>query len=167
MDDKFDDAEQPTIGATWQLWARDQKGEKIELQIWDTAGQETFKSLGPLYYRGAVAAVVVYDVTNRVTFTSVEQWINDFVSIAGTETVIYVIGNKIDKSDLRTVPDAEGKDWAEQRGYGFFETSAQTGSNVGPMFDALTADIVKKRAPLSQPRSTTALPDTSEEQGCG
>jgi small GTP-binding protein len=165
MENKFDEAEEPTTGATWQIWARDKKGEKFELQIWDTAGQEAFKSLGPLYYRRAVGAVVVYDVTDRRSFEHVEAWIQDFVYVAGADAIVYIVGNKIDQAKRRTVSSKEGMEWARQNGRAFFETSAQSGENVRRMFDALMADIGKRATSVSQPR-TTAVPEISEESQC-
>jgi small GTP-binding protein len=163
--DKFDDLEQPTVGAAWQLVTQTKGGQEIELQIWDTAGQEKFRALGPLYYRGAVVAVVVYDVTNRASFDSVEPWIEGFTAVAGSESAIVVVGNKTDLEDARDVSQKEGRDWAIERGLRFFETSAKTGANVKELFEAL-AEIVATRMTPGRRSPATDLIAQEEGQGC-
>jgi small GTP-binding protein len=139
--DDFNLYEQNTIGANWHLQTEDVNGEHVELQIWDTAGQERYRSLGPLYYRNAVAGIVVYDITNRGSFQSIPGWIDSFRSIAGTETVIFVVGNKCDLADRRQVPFEEASDWAKEREFDFFETSAKTSDGIEKLFQKVAGRI--------------------------
>jgi small GTP-binding protein len=165
MEGKFDDLEPSTVGATWQLFAQDQNGQKLEIQIWDTAGQEKFRALGPLYYRGAVGAVVVYDVTNRQSFANIEGWIEGFTSVAGSESAIVIVGNKTDRDGYREVPEREGREWARERSVTFYETSAKTGTNVAEVFDALTHTIASSKS-LALKSSTTGVPQNTHVEYC-
>jgi small GTP-binding protein len=137
IDDGFDSAEQPTVGADWQLFVHTVDCDRVELQIWDTAGQEKFRSLGPLYYRDAVAAVAVFDVTNRASFDELGWWVSEFVGVAVAHAVVVVAANKCDLEDEKVVTEAQARDWAAQRGFMLYETSAKTGQNILQMFRAL------------------------------
>jgi small GTP-binding protein len=165
MEDKFDELEPSTVGATWQLFTQDRNGQKLEIQIWDTAGQEKFRALGPLYYRGAVGAVVVYDVTNRQSFSNVEGWIEGFTAVAGSDSAIVVMGNKTDRDSYREVPEREGQEWARERNITFFETSAKTGDNVSDAFKALTEAIVSTKG-LALKANTTGVPQRTHMEIC-
>ena len=97
--------------------------------MWDTAGQERFKSLIPNYIRDTSVAVVVYDVTNRTSFKSVQKWIDDIKNQRGDGVIITLLGNKMDLED-RDISEAEGKDLAERNMVIFKEVSAKTGANI-------------------------------------
>lgn len=113
----------------------------VEMQIWDTAGQERFRSLGPIYYRGAEAAVVVFDFTSQNSFDRLQSWITAFQDVAGTETIIFIIGNKIDLKEKIQVSTESAQNWANERGFKFFSTSALTGEGVEEVFRQLANDI--------------------------
>lgn len=113
----------------------------VEMQIWDTAGQERFRSLGPIYYRGAEAAVVVFDFTSQNSFDRLQSWITAFQDVAGTDTIIFIIGNKIDLKEKIQVEAETAKCWADERGFKFFSTSALTGEGVEEVFRQLANDI--------------------------
>jgi small GTP-binding protein len=144
VDHHFDFHQEATVGANYQIYVTEIESQKIELQVWDTAGQERYRSLGPIYYRNALGAVVVYDVTFRASFASVPQWIEAFQNIAGVGATIAIVGNKCDKAQ-REVTTTDGRDYAAERGFLFFEVSAMTGERVEAMFDAVTEAIFKAR----------------------
>jgi Ras-related protein Rab-2A len=108
-------------------------GKNIKIQIWDTAGQESFRSITRAYYRGATGALLVYDVSRRATFNHLTQWLEDVRKHVDGKTVIALIGNK---SDLprREVQFAEGEQFAKDNGLTFVETSAKTSENVEEAF---------------------------------
>jgi small GTP-binding protein len=145
VDHKFDPDQPSTVGANYQIFVRDVDNIKVELQIWDTAGQEKFRSLGPIYYRDALGAVVVYDVTQRRTFTNIETWIQQFQQAATCAPTVVVVGNKTDMVEDRKIPTAEGEVFAQSRAFLFTEISAKTGEGVKPLFDTLTRAIVTAR----------------------
>lgn len=158
----FHPDEVATLGANWYLYTHECSGSVVELQLWDTAGEEKYRSLGPLYYRTAVAAVVVYDITRRQSFESVAGWIAAFVGIAGTGTAIVVVGNKADLDGAREVTEREALEWCEARGYDWYEASAQTGQNVRPAFEMLAESVARLR--LSQvPRLETDIGQRSKQ----
>lgn len=108
-------------------------GKQIKIQIWDTAGQESFRSITRAYYRGSTGALLVYDVSRRCTFNHLAQWLEDVRRHVDSKTVIMLIGNK---SDLprREVSYAEGEQFAKEHGLTFLETSAKTSDNVEEAF---------------------------------
>lgn len=90
-------------------------GDKnVKLQLWDTAGQERFRSVTRSYYRGAAAAVLVYDITKRSTFENLDRWLADCRALASPHLVVVLVGNKVDKEDEREVEYEEGLRWAEE-----------------------------------------------------
>jgi len=109
-------------------------GLQIKLQIWDTAGQESFRSITRSYYRGAAGALLVYDITRRETFVQLEKWLTEARENASEEMVIMLIGNKVDLEHKRCVTKEEGQQFAKDNGLIFLETSAKTAQNVEEAF---------------------------------
>jgi len=107
-----------------------------KLNIWDTAGQEMYRALAPMYYRQASVCVVVYDVTQMDTFVSVRAWIKELRGhiTADNKTLIAIAGNKCDLNDKRVVPTEEAKAFADKMGAEFVETSAKSAQNVNQLF---------------------------------
>lgn len=143
----------------------------VEMQIWDTAGQERFRSLGPIYYRGAEAAVVVFDFTSLNSFERLQSWISAFQDVAGTDTIIFIIGNKIDLKDKAQVTVETAQNWATERGFKFFSTSALTGQGIQEVFEQLANDIYvishKKLLPQQPDLNLNGEKDGQEKQkGC-
>ena len=108
--------------------------KNIKLQIWDTAGQESFKSITRSYYRGAAGALLVYDITRRDTFTHLTRWLEEVRQNGNPDTTIMLIGNKSDCDDRRQVSVEEGQRFARENGLIFLETSAKTSHNVEDAF---------------------------------
>lgn len=103
----------------------------MKVQVWDTAGQEKFRAITKAYYRGAVGAMLVYDMTNKETFVSLERWLNEIKEWADSPNiVVMMLGNKSDMEEDRKVSKEEAIRFAEQSKMGFVETSAKTGNNV-------------------------------------
>jgi Ras-related protein Rab-2A len=113
----------------------------VKLQIWDTAGQESFRSITRSYYRGAAGALLVYDITRRDTFQHLSRWLEEAKQHAHENMVILLIGNKNDLEHKRAVSTAEGQAFADQNGLLFLETSAKTAYNVEQAF-LKTADFI-------------------------
>ncbi|KAK7114956.1 hypothetical protein V1264_000920 [Littorina saxatilis] len=130
-----------TIGASFMSKSLIVDGTGYRFQIWDTAGQEKFRSLAPMYYRGAAAAVIVYDVTRPHTYKSVKGWIQELRSFGPQDIVIAIAGNKCDLEDLREVTEKEAQEYASSIGAIFGETSAMTAVNVEEMFTALARQL--------------------------
>eukprot|EP01064_Diplonema_japonicum_P023959 TRINITY_DN3439_c6_g1_i1.p1 TRINITY_DN3439_c6_g1~~TRINITY_DN3439_c6_g1_i1.p1 ORF type:complete len:225 (+),score=46.98 TRINITY_DN3439_c6_g1_i1:54-728(+) len=142
MYDTFESGYQSTIGIDF-LSKTVMVGDKmVRLQLWDTAGQERFKSLIPSYIRDSKVAVIVYDVTSRISFENVDSWVDDVRSERGDAIAVVVIGNKSDKSEqARDVTFEEGEAKAGTLNATFLETSAQTGQNISALFSSIAATL--------------------------
>ncbi|RNF04627.1 ras-related rab-4 [Trypanosoma conorhini] len=134
VEDDFSEHQAQTIGVEFGSKIVQLAGRKVKLQIWDTAGQERYKSVTRSYYRGAVGCLIVYDITQRSTYESVPQWLNDVRQLAGKDVVVMLIGNKSDLSDGRTVQHNEASLYALENGLFHFETSAASGELVTEAF---------------------------------
>ncbi|XXG55478.1 hypothetical protein AAC387_Pa03g3139 [Persea americana] len=142
-----------TIGVEFQTQRIEIDGKEIKAQIWDTAGQERFRAVTSAYYRGAVGALIVYDVSRRQTFDSIERWLNELQTHSDMNVVTILIGNKTDLKDGREVSTDEGKTLAEAQGLFFLETSALDSSNVATAFHTVVREIyniLTKKVFLSQ-----------------
>ncbi|XP_041006964.1 ras-related protein RABA3-like isoform X2 [Juglans microcarpa x Juglans regia] len=128
-----------TIGVEFQTRTVTIKGKVIKAQIWDTAGQE--RAVTSAYYRGALGAMLVYDITKRPSFDHVARWVEELRAHADNSIVITLIGNKADLVDLRAVPTEDAIEFAENQGLFFSETSALSGDNVDTAFFRLLEEI--------------------------
>ncbi|XP_056141661.1 RAB11a, member RAS oncogene family, like [Lampris incognitus] len=137
-----------TIGVEFATRSIQVGGKTIKAQIWDTAGQERYRAITSAYYRGAVGALLVYDIAKHLTYENAERWLKELQDHADSNIVIMLVGNKSDLRHLRAVPTDEAKAFAEKHGLSFLETSALDSSNVELAFQTiLTAiyDIVSQR----------------------
>jgi small GTP-binding protein len=141
---RFDSSESSTIGANYQIYVADINSVKLELQIWDTAGQEKFRSLGPIYYRNAIGAIAVFDVTKIDSFHNLEDRIASFVDCVGNDAIISVVGNKTDLENLRKVDPVIARTFAAERQCNYFETSARTGDGIDELFQAFAQSVLQQ-----------------------
>ncbi|KAL8128877.1 hypothetical protein V2J09_018032 [Rumex salicifolius] len=139
--DEFYPNSKSTIGVEFQTQRMQIDGKEIKAQIWDTAGQERFRAVTSAYYRGAVGALLVYDVSRRQTFDSVGRWLNELNTHSDMNVVTILVGNKSDLNDVREVSTGEGKNIAEAQGLYFIETSALDSSNVAAAFQTVVKEI--------------------------
>ena len=116
----------------------------VRVQIWDTAGQEAFRSITRSYYKSSTCAFIVYDITSKKTFTNVVSWLNECKEMCYKDILICLVGNKKDLESKRAVSTEEGKKVADDNGLLFYETSAQDGTNIEDMFNKVTSDVVNK-----------------------
>ena len=141
---KFSEKYQATIGMEF-TYKNVKIGEKIyRIQIWDTAGQECFKSVSRGYYKSSVCALVVYDITNRKSFDNVIEWIEECKNNGPQTVTMVLVGNKSDLKEIRNISYEEGEDLANRFNMMFFETSALNGDNIDKLFNDTAETIVKK-----------------------
>ncbi|ONK79040.1 uncharacterized protein A4U43_C01F2250 [Asparagus officinalis] len=132
-----------TIGVEFQTRTLAIDHKTVKAQIWDTAGQERYRAVTSAYYRGAVGAMLVYDMTKRVTFDHVARWLEELRSHADKNIVIMLIGNKSDLGTLRAVPTEDAKEFAEKENLFFMETSALDATNVETAFLTALTEIYR------------------------
>lgn len=120
-----------------------QQMRALKYEIWDTAGQERFRSLAPIYYRGACGALVVYDITNAESLKKAQTWIAELRANGDPSLIIFLVGNKKDLEPLRQVSFEDGRKLAtEERVAGFFETSAKDNNNIEQVFVELAEKLL-------------------------
>ncbi|GAB5353042.1 hypothetical protein AAMO2058_000004400 [Amorphochlora amoebiformis] len=143
-DKRFQPVHDLTIGVEFGARMITIEKQLIKLQIWDTAGQESFRSITRSYYRGAAGALLVYDITRRDTFNHLTQWLKEArQNSSHQDMVIMLIGNKSDLDHRRQVSTKEGQQFADKNGLIFLETSAKTAANVNEAFCATARKIYK------------------------
>lgn len=130
-----------TIGVEFATRSIQTEGKTIKAQIWDTAGQERYRAITSAYYRGAVGALLVYDISKHATYKNVERWLAELRENADRNIVIMLVGNKSDLRHLREVPTEEAKEFAEKNRLSFIETSALDSSNVELAFQNILTEI--------------------------
>ncbi|GJQ09108.1 hypothetical protein GpartN1_g6616.t1 [Galdieria partita] len=141
MYDKFDNNYQATIGIDFLSKTMYLEDRTVRLQLWDTAGQERFRSLIPSYIRDSSVAVIVYDVTHRASFLSVNRWLEEVKNERGDDVVLVLVGNKTDQAERRQVSTEEGEAKAKEYGIMFMETSAKAGFNVKALFRKIASAL--------------------------
>ncbi|KAA8550556.1 hypothetical protein F0562_002240 [Nyssa sinensis] len=139
--DEFDLHSKATIGVEFQTQVVDIDGKEVKAQVWDTAGQERFRAVTSAYYRGAVGALVVYDISRRTTFDSIKRWLDELDTHCDTTVARMLVGNKCDLENIRDVSVEEGKSLAEAEGLFFMETSALDSTNVEMAFEIVIREI--------------------------
>ncbi|EYU35014.1 hypothetical protein ABFS82_02G077200 [Erythranthe guttata] len=132
-----------TIGVEFATRTLQVDGRTVKAQIWDTAGQERYRAITSAYYRGALGALLVYDVTKPTTFDNVTRWLKELRDHADANIVIMLIGNKTDLEHLRAVATEDAQGFAEREGLSFIETSALEATNVEKAFQSALSEIYR------------------------
>ncbi|XP_053623840.1 ras-related protein Rab-21 [Plodia interpunctella] len=150
IEDKFNDKHLTTLQATFLNKKLNINGKRINLSIWDTAGQEKFHALGPIYYRNSNGAILVYDITDEDSFGKVKNWVKELKKMLGADIVLFIAGNKIDLEHERTVSLEEAESYANMVGAKHFYTSAKLNQGVEDLFLDLTQEMVERSENNSQ-----------------
>ena len=146
---------------------------RVNLAIWDTAGQEKFHALGPIYYRDANGALLVYDITDRDSFDRVQNWVKELRKMLGDNIVLVIAGNKADLERRRVVTLEEAEQYAASVGAKHLSTSAKQNKGVAELFLHMTKELLKadkehggsaQGVPKSD-GSTLLISDTADESG--
>jgi len=165
---QFHEFQESTIGAAFLTQTVVLDDTTVKFEIWDTAGQERYHSLAPMYYRGAQAAIVVYDITNADTFTRAKSWVGELHRQARPDIVIALAGNKSDLGSRRTVEYEEANAYAEEKGLLFLETSAKNANNVNEIFLAIARKLPREDSgPKAQGISVTGEEGSSSGNKLG
>jgi len=159
---QFLDYQESTIGAAFLTQTVCLNDTTVKFEIWDTAGQERYHSLAPMYYRGAQAAIVVYDITSYDSFDRAKKWVKELQRQGNPNIVIALAGNKVDLASKRTVEIEESQAYSEENGILFMETSAKTAANVNELFVAIAKKLPK--TPPVRPTSTKLVPTAADDK---
>ncbi|KAL0717049.1 hypothetical protein Bca4012_066371 [Brassica carinata] len=148
-----------TIGVEFQTKTLVIDNKTVKAQIWDTAGQESrYRAVTSAYYRGAVGAMLVYDMTKRQSFDHMAKWLEELRGHADKNIVIMLIGNKCDLGSLRAVPTEDAQEFAERENLFFMETSALEATNVETAFLTILTEIYR----IISKKSLTADDDDAD-----
>ena len=144
-DNTFQEIHMSTIGLDYKLKnVQLDDGKIVKIQIWDTAGQDRFRSITKNYYKGAHGIILIYDVTSRKTYENIKNWVSQIKEEVSEKVTIILVGNKIDDEKNRKVTTEEGENMAKECGLDFFETSAKSGVNIDSTFNELVKKTVEK-----------------------
>ena len=141
INDTFSEEFKTTVGVEFGAKNLIIKNNIYRIQVWDTAGQEAFRSISRAYYKNSVCACIVYDISNYSSFESIQSWIEDCKSQTSKTILLILIGNKSDLNDMREVTYDEGAQFAESNNMVFLETSAKTGDNIKEIFNKSVKQI--------------------------
>lgn len=149
-----------TIGVEFATRTLQIHGKTVKAQIWDTAGQERYRAITSAYYRGAVGAFIVYDITKRQTFDNVQRWLRELRDHADSNIVLMMVGNKSDLKHLRAVAEQDGQALAEKEGLSFLETSALEAVNIEQAFQTVLTEIyhIMNKKALAAVEAAATLP---------
>jgi small GTP-binding protein len=147
----------PTLGASYSTKSFQIDARVIRLQIWDTAGQEKYRGMAPMYYHNANIALIVYSIAERETFEAVDSWLKSLKDNAGRGIILFLVGNKTDIGDQRQVSAEEGAEKAQSAGAEFAEVSAKTGFGIGDLFASLPQRWLEQQ-------SMRRFPDTAAKE---
>ncbi|XP_005486928.1 ras-related protein Rab-17 [Zonotrichia albicollis] len=151
----------PTVGCSFFTQILELDEATVKFEIWDTAGQEKYQSVCHLYYRDAHAALIVYDIANKETFSRAKLWLEELEKkFLPDEIVVALVGNKTDLAAEREVTTEEGEDFAQTKGLLFMETSAKSNHQVNDVFMAVVQELLrreKEKAPRPSPRGSPTV----------
>lgn len=140
---EFNFSTKSTIGVEFATRSIRVEEKTVKAQLWDTAGQERYRAVTSAYYRGAVGALLVYDVTRRQTFENLDRWIKELREHADANVVVMVVGNKADLRHARAVTTDDARFFAEREKTFFMETSALESTNVENAFRELLTQVYR------------------------
>ncbi|XP_061359558.1 ras-related protein RHN1-like [Gastrolobium bilobum] len=139
--------QEPTVGAAFFSQILSLSEATVKFDIWDTAGQERYHSLAPMYYRGAAAAIVVYDISSIDTFVRAQKWVQELQRHGSPKLVMALVANKSDLESKREVKAEEGEQFAQENGMFYMETSAKTAENINELFYEIAQRLARAFPP--------------------
>ena len=163
----FQEIHMSTIGLDYKLKnVQLDDGRMVKIQIWDTAGQDRFRSITKNYYKGAHGIILLYSVTDKKTFENVRNWISQIKEEVSEKVTIILVGNKIDDEEHRIVTEEDGEKMANEFGLQFFECSAKSGVNVDPIFNELVRKTVENYTKVGGKGETLNKKKNSQKKKC-
>ncbi len=164
--DEFFEFQEPTIGAAFLTQSVQLDSSVVKFEIWDTAGQERYRSLAPMYYRGAAAAIVVFDLSNKDSYNGAKSWVKELLRRGDPNVVIALAGNKADLPPSQRKVDAdEAAQYAEENGILYLETSAKNAANVKNLFVEIAKKLPTAVQQQERDQGFTITPPRQEKKG--
>ena len=164
MNKAFEESYKCTIGVDFLMKSIEINGKTVKLQLWDTAGQEKYKSMVASYYRGANVALVVFDITNHESFDSLPLWIENYYKNGPEQKNIILIGNKKDMIEERQVTQEEAELFSQTNNMIYFETSAKDGDNIDYVFTYAAEKLVEFYSSQKETNIKRQINQTNELQ---
>ena len=164
MNKTFEESYKCTIGVDFLMKSIEINGKTVKLQLWDTAGQEKYKSMVASYYRGANVALVVFDITNHESFDSLPGWIENYYKNGPEQKNIILIGNKKDMIEERQVTQEEAELFSQTNNMIYFETSAKDGDNIDYVFTYAAEKLVEFYSSQKETNIKRQINQTNELQ---
>ncbi len=140
VNNEFSEFQETTIGAAFFSKTIEIDGTSCKIDVWDTAGQERYHSLTPMYYRGAKIALIVFDITNVLSYEKMKQWAGE-IQTSVNNIVITIVGNKVDLQHRRKVSKEDAIEYCRQEDFEYYETSAKTAENIKLIFEKSVKNI--------------------------
>lgn len=144
-DGQFYESYMSTIGVDFKIRTIEIDGKIVKLQVWDTGGQERFRAITSSFYRGGNAIIIVYDVSNEVSFLNINRWIEEIERHTSKKIYKILVGNKCDLVDQRKISFDSGKEMADNLKIDFIETSALSSENIEKVFLTVTKQIISNQ----------------------
>lgn len=152
----------PTIGCICNELTIKVDEQDIQMQVWDTAGQEIYRALVPIYLRDAHAAIIVYDITDMKSFNALPEWMDILYGIFPQNSPLFFVANKIDLEESRQVDDSLGEAFAKKNGGKFYRASALSGEGVNDIFEAVAKSLLQ----VAFEEKVTLHGNESDKSGC-
>ena len=166
--DAFEMNSRTTIGVEFSQKIAEINDKKIIVQIWDTAGQDRYKAITSAYYRAAVGAILVYDISKKSSYESLTSWVKEIRDNTAEDVTVMLFGNKNDLENTRAVKLEEGEIFARKNNFLFREVSALTGENISEAFEEFIQRIFRSYKPDnrddSRPTSKLSYADEIDHQ---
>jgi len=166
-DGTFQEIHMSTIGLDYKLKnVQLDDGKIVKIQIWDTAGQDRFRTITKNYYKGANGIILLYDVTNQKSFQNIKTWLDQIKEEIEQKVSLMLVGNKIDDVDKRKVTKEEGENLAKELELLFYETSAKTGENIDEAFNCLVKKTVEEHSKIEEKGTKLNQKKQKGKKGC-
>lgn len=164
---EFKENTEATVGVEFHTYKINVEGTQISLDIWDSAGQERYRSVSKGYFRDAIGCVLVFDISNNKTFNDVSFWLNEFRELSNQNAFVLLVGNKTDLQSQREVTSEIAEQFANDKHISYIETSALDGTNINETFERLAHGIYdllqNGKIEVSRPPTIT---ETDAEKKC-
>ena len=163
MKHTFEEKYKCTIGVDFLMKSIVINGQTVKLQLWDTAGQEKYKSMVTSYYRGANVALIVFDLTSHISFEALPTWIENYYKNGPELKNIILIGNKKDMEENRQVTEEEAKAFSEENNMIYFETSAKEGDNIDYVFNYAAETLLEFYSKNNDPNAKKQITSNDDQ----